>query len=146
MWPQTYNDLIKFPSHCSIDTEKIISEENASKHIAINIDKSRVRQIKIDGDVLKRNDTSDIRVDYLVLNESKKMAYLIELKGRNIKHAFEQLENTDLKLQAALNNCQVYWRVVYSSRTLNVRSNKIKKYLTNHPQLRIKNHVMKENI
>ena len=146
MGPANYKELLKFPSHCAVDAEQIISEENESKHIAININKNRVRQIKIDGDVLKRSDTFDIRVDYLVLNETKKFAYLIELKGRNIKHAFEQLENTDKKMQTALKDFKIYWRVVYNSRTLNVRNNKITKYLKNHPQLKIKNHIMRENI
>ena len=146
MFPNSYKKLLKYPSYCKKYADKIISHENKSTHIAYNVDKCAVRQIKVDGDILKRNDNSQCRADYLILNMNKKTAYIIELKGVDIKHAFEQIENTDEHLQKALAGHKIYWRVVYCSRSLKMRSNKINKYLKNHKQLKIGNRLMEEDI
>ena len=145
MWSKTHKELLRLPSHCDIFAEKIISNENKSTHIAKNVDKCKVRQIRIDGDMLKRAENG-YRADYLLLNINKKTAYIIELKGSDIMHAFEQIENSDKNLRKALREYVIHWRVVYNSRSLKMRSNKINKYLKNHIQLKIENHLMEEDI
>ena len=60
--------------------------------------------------------------------------------------AFDQLENTDKKLSNSLKDHTVYWRVVCSSRTVNLKDNNVKKYQKSHPQLDIKRKVLREEI
>jgi hypothetical protein len=146
MWAKTYAELISFPSYCTEYQKEIHSKENNSEHIAVNKDGDFVRQIKIDGDVLPANYNEERRADYLVLDETKKTAYIIELKGSHIMSAFAQLENTDKKLSDALKEQEVYWRVVCSSRTANLKNNDVKKYQKNHPQLIIKRNILREDI
>lgn len=146
MWVNSYQELLNFPTYCTEKQKEIHSKENNSEHIAVNKDDDFVRQIKIDGDILPTK-TSERRADYLVLNETKQTAYLIELKGSHIKSAFVQLENTDKNLSDALKECKMtYWRVVCGSRTANLKNNEVKKYQKNHPQLLIKRSVLRENI
>lgn len=146
MWANSYAELIAFPTYCDEHQKEIHSKENNSEHIAVNKDGDSVRQIKIDGDVLPVSYNKERRADYLVLDETKKNAYLIELKGSHIMSAFAQLENTDKKLSNALKGHNVYWRVVCSSRTVNLKDNNVKKYQKNHPQLDIKRKVLREDI
>lgn len=146
MWANSYSELIAFPTYCDEHQKEIHSKENNSEHIAVNKDGDSVRQIKIDGDVLPVSYNKERRADYLVLNETKKTAYLIELKGSHIMSAFAQLENTDKKLHNALKGHNVYWRVVCSSRTVNLKDNNVKKYQKNHPQLDIKRKILREDI
>ena len=146
MWINSYQELLNFPTYCTKKQKEIHSKEKKSEHIAVNNDEDFVRQIKIDGDVVPSDYTQERRADYLVLDETKKTAYLIELKGSHIMSACAQLENTDKNLGVALKEHKIYWRVVCGSRTLNLRNNDIKKYKKNHPQLEIKRNVLRENI
>ena len=146
MWVDSYQDLLTFPTYCTEKQKEIHSKEKKSEHIAVNNDEDFVRQIKIDGDVVPSNYTQERRADYLVIDETKKTAYLIELKGSHIKSAFVQLENTDKNLMEALKEHKVYWRVVCSSKSLNLRNNDIKKYKKKHPQLEIGKNILRENI
>lgn len=146
MWPQNYAELIAFPTYCTGHQKEIHSKENNSEHIAVNNDEDSVRQIKIDGDILPVDYNQERRADYLVLDETKKTAYLIELKGSHIMSAFRQLENTDKNLSNALKGYEIYWRVVCSSRTANLKNNEVKKYQKNHPQLVIRRNILREDI
>ncbi len=146
MWPSNYEELIAFPSHCTRNQSEIHSRENKSEHIAVNIDKNNVRQIKIDGDIFPSNYNAERRADYLVLNETKTTAYLIELKGCHVMSAFQQVEHTAKKFSGALKNHIVYWRVICSSRTPGLNTAAVKKYLKEHPQLILKKVVYREKI
>ena len=146
MWANSYAELIAFPTYCKEHQKEIHSKENNSEHIAVNIDGDLVRQIKIDGDILTANYNQERRADYLILDETKKTVYLVELKGSHIMSAFLQLENTNKKLSNALKGHKVYWRVICSSRTVNLKNNDVKKYQKNHPQLVIRRNVLRENI
>lgn len=146
MWANNYAELIAFPSYCTERQKEIHSKENKSEHIAVNKNGDLVRQIKIDGDVLPANYNEERRVDYLVLDETKKTAYLIELKGSHIMSAIAQIENTNAKLRNALKEHTIYWRIVCSSRTANLKNNDVKQYQKNHPHLIIKRNILRENI
>ncbi|MBR6012758.1 MAG: hypothetical protein IK062_03120 [Selenomonadaceae bacterium] len=145
MWVNSYQELLNFPTYCTEKQKEIHSKENNSEHIAVNKDNDFVRQIKVDGDILPAK-TRERRADYLVLDETKKTAYLIELKGSHIKSAFVQLENTDKNLAEALKEHKIYWRVVCGSRTANLKNNEVKKYQKTHPQLIIRRSILRENI
>ena len=146
MWVDSYQDLLTFRSYCTKKQKEIHSKEKKSEHIAVNNKEDFVRQIKIDGDIVPSDCTQERRADYLVLDETKKTAYLIELKGSHVKSAFVQLENTDKNLREALKEHKVYWRVICSSKSLNLRNNDIKKYKKKHPQLEIGKNILRENI
>ena len=146
MWPKKYDDLVTFPTHCEKQQKEIHSKEKNSEHIAVNIDNDFVRQIKIDGDVFERENTTERRIDYLVIDETKKTAYLIELKGSHVKSAFNQIEYSHEQLRNALQGYKIYWRVVCGSRTANLRTNDIKIYLKMNPQLILKRNVLTEKI
>ena len=58
-----------------------------------NAGRSRVRRIRIDGCVLK----DEPACDYLLINSCDEERY-IELKGSDVRRAFEQIENTIIRV------------------------------------------------
>lgn len=69
-----------------------------------------LRHYKLDGDLVK-NETS---CDYLLLNDSSKKAYFIELKGENIDEAVDQLEASEKKFAPELGDYKFFYRIVCS--------------------------------
>ncbi|MDE6963811.1 MAG: hypothetical protein K2P30_09305, partial [Lachnospiraceae bacterium] len=63
---------------------------------------------KIDGTVIKTGN----RCDYLLMNEQKRTAYLIELKGSDLVKAAEQLESTEKFLKKELSGYELQYRIV----------------------------------
>ncbi len=74
------------------DKSKIISASEKGKTFKI-VNKSEKNFLKllVDDCLIKNH---DIRCDYLFLNCDDDIAYFLELKGRNINHAIEQLSNS----------------------------------------------------
>ena len=121
--------LEKIDSLCKEKRQKIIvSKDKGSPcvHPAVNVDSNLVRQYRIDGDLI--TDKTTVRCDYLVLNDEKENAYLIELKGKNILHALEQLENTEKMLREELKSYTFWFRIVSHSNTHAVRSSEYTKF------------------
>ena len=89
--------LAKFRSLCSERQAKIVSQDresrNPCKHTAVNKNRSRVAQYQLDGQVFTGHEQ---RCDFLVMNQDKKSAYLIELKGSNVLHAMDQVRSSAL--------------------------------------------------
>lgn len=85
--------LNDYLSECKKNQKIIVSKDkrNPQKHIALNNDLNDVYHYKIDGGVI----TFGLRCDYLLWNETKHHIYFIELKGSDIKHALDQIEETD---------------------------------------------------
>lgn len=107
------NDILEMhKSRCAERQKIIISEEKRSKHTARNKDNQLVRHYLIDGDVIVNKDVD--KCDYLILNDEKKTAYFIELKGSKMQHAIKQLKNTEEMLKTNLQEYTVYYRVVFS--------------------------------
>ncbi len=101
-------------SLCFLHQKEIVSEENHAEHRACNIEESRVRQYKLDGDVIPRNKQ---RVcDYIVLNDDEKTAYLIELKGRHTEEAIEQIASSEKAVKPSLQGYDLFYRIVYHGR------------------------------
>lgn len=59
------------------------------------------------------------------MNQDKKSAYLIELKGSNVLHAMDQVLSSAGLLQDDLSDCDVFYRIIYRSRTQEVRQSRI---------------------
>ena len=59
------------------------------------------------------------------MNRDKKSAYLIELKGSNVLHAMDQVLSSSRLLQEDLADWDVFYRIIYRSRTQEVRQSRI---------------------
>lgn len=59
------------------------------------------------------------------MNQDKKSAYLIELKGSNILHAMDQVLSAENLLKEDLVGYSVFYRIIYRSRTQEVRKSRI---------------------
>lgn len=144
-WAKNYSELLSMPSYCGSHQKIIVSEENRVQHRGINNDRNKVRQIKIDGDMWTKG-TSTVRADYLLLNEDKKTAHIIELKGSDIEHALEQIKNTDVNLSEALSDFQKYWRLVYRTSTKKMKNRNENELQRKCPNLVIRKNSLAENI
>lgn len=118
--------LAKFHSLCGERQSKIVSQDresrNPCKHIAVNKDRSRVVQYQLDGQVFTGHEQ---RCDFLVMNQDKKSAYLIELKGSNVLHTMDQVLSAENLLKEDLVGYSVFYRIIYRSRTQEVRKSRI---------------------
>ena len=74
------------------------------EHRALNMDACLVIQYRIDGDVIR---DASICCDFLVMNDDRRDAYLIELKGSDIDHALDLLEATAARFQTELREYRV---------------------------------------
>lgn len=116
-----------FVSICGRNADKIVSRDkgNPQYHKGINIDKAFVTHYKIDGIVIKTGS----RCDYLLINEEKRTAYLIELKGSDLVKAAEQLEATEDVLRQELSDYKLQYRIVANKcKTQDIRSSAYRKY------------------
>ena len=107
-----------FTSLCSKNAKQIVSRDkgNPQYHKANN---------QIDGKVIKTGD----RCDYLLMNETSKTAYLIELKGSDLVKAASQLEATENALRSQLVEYQLQYRIVANKcKTQEIHSSAYRKY------------------
>ena len=69
------------------------------------------------------------RCDYLLMNETSKTAYLIELKGSDLVKAASQLEATENALRSQLVEYQLQYRIVANKcKTQEIHSSAYRKY------------------
>lgn len=115
--------LVDFDSLCEKRQKEIVSRDRGSpcEHRAANSGGNLVRQYKIDGVVIK----DGIKCDFLLLNDEKKTAYYIELKGSDILKAIQQVEETARRLGRQLLNYTQLYRIVYRTGTLDLHSGKV---------------------
>lgn len=121
-----------YSSLCEERQSIIVSRDTGARreHRAFNNDACRVTQYKIDGDIVC--DTS-IRCDFLTMNDDRRDAYLIELKGSDIEHAIDQLEETARRFQNELRGYCIRYRLVCSRvKTQAIRSIKYKNFCKKH--------------
>lgn len=128
-----------FESLCSKDAVQIVSRDkgHSQYHKGINKDKEYVTHYKIDGVVIKNGG----RCDYLLINEEKHIAYLIELKGSDLIKAVQQLEVTEKTLRRELSEYSLRYRIVANKcKTQEIYSSAYRKY-----QLRWKGKLMQKS-
>lgn len=124
--------LTGYPSLCGERQPIIVSRDRGQsrEHRAQNPGGRRVSHYQIDGVVIR---DSALHCDFLLMNDEKADAYLIELKGSDIEHALEQLEATARRLQSELRGYTVKYRLVHSrAKTQAIHSNAIKKFCRAH--------------
>ena len=134
-------------SLCEKNQKIIVSKDNGEsrEHRAINPDrKFEVRQYKLDGDILKQTKTCD----FLLLNDTKKNAYLIELKGKKNDDAIDQLLAGERFCRKYFADYTFLYRIVCSKvKTHKLNANKVRKFLDQHPgRVIIKAPKIKENL
>ncbi len=117
--------LTGYTSECEAHAPKIVSQEKGRKHIANNVERACVTHYRIDGVVIKQGN----KCDYLLINEDTKDAYLIELKGRDLIGAAQQLEATEIALKTQLLSYSIKYRIVASKcRTQEIENSEFKMF------------------
>lgn len=127
--------LEKYDSLCGERQAIIVSKDSGQRreHRATNASRCRVSHYQIDGYVVQDD---SIRCDFLLMNDDKTDAYLIELKGSDIEHALEQLEATAIQLKEELHGYTVKYRLVHSrAKTQAMRGIKFKKFKQRHSKV-----------
>jgi rRNA maturation protein Rpf1 len=138
--------LSRFKSLCQKTAKTIVSQDSGTSciHIANNIERSFVTHYKIDGEVI----TEGMRCDFLLINEDKRIAYLIELKGRDLTKAAKQLLKTEETLKYQLQSYSLRYRIIASKcHTQEIRSSSFNKFRIQKGEfLRFGTNEMEENI
>lgn len=98
-------------SICQKNQKIIISSENRRTHIANNPDgRFDVRHYRLDG-VLIRNQRC---CDFLLVNDTSRKAYYIELKGQDVQKAVEQVLAAEKLCSAELKGYLSHYRIIPS--------------------------------
>lgn len=115
-------------TRCEAHQKIIVSKDSGTSrvHRAINPEQRyEMRQYKLDGDIVQLQTCCD----YLVLNDSLKNAYFIELKGGNIDEAVPQLQSGADLCKVELTGYTFYYRIVCSKvRTHDIQKNSFRKF------------------
>ena len=70
---------------------QIVLKEKKSKITLLNPDKKLYHEVKVDGDLYAKTETTEKKCDYLEIGKETSDAFFIELKGIDIDTAYEQL-------------------------------------------------------
>ena len=132
-------------SQCDKIQPIIVSKENKKAHRALNVDKNFVFHYKIDGDIIPSTSTEQ-RCDYLLENETKKTVYLIELKGKHMNEAVDQIEATVRKFKSLLCSYAIFPRIVCGGNTHAVHSSKVVAFKRRYPNCKIDTSIIEERI
>ncbi len=125
---------------------RFISAENRCTHIGKNPSGHKVRQFKVDGEVFRKG-TMPQRCDYLLLNDTARESYYIELKGSDIPKATQQIDDTVDLLCDSLPGYKIFRRIVYKSGTHKIDEDSVIKWKRRHKgSVCIKHERMEENI
>lgn len=136
-----------FCSECERHQKIIVSKEKRSKHIADNPEGDEVSHYKVDGNIITGNTA---KCDFLLMDHTKHSAYLIELKGSDLLHAMEQLDQTDLALQFILQGYTKNFRVVLTRTNTHAitpqKARKLEKELSKRGSFHRESQQMRETI
>lgn len=139
-----------------LDPEKSLCEKNQAivvskdkyvsrEHRAINPKrKFDLRQYRLDGGLIQQKRCCD----YLLINDSLKKAYLIELKGADIDDAAEQLEAAERYCKPELQGYIIIYRIVCSkAKTHKIQSPKFRKFKEKYGmRLKMKSEILSEEL
>lgn len=116
-------------SMCKLHQKIIVSKDYGERreHIIHNPNGVySVRQYRLDGGIFE-NETMN---DFLVLNDTRKVSYYIELKGANVKRAVEQLAAGYRRCRDELGGYEANFRIIASkSPTHNTRPKAYRDFL-----------------
>ena len=139
--------LIPENSKCGKNQAIVVSKDKGTRreHRATNPKRQfDLRHYKLDGEVFSQTTCCD----FLLVNDSMKKAYLIELKGKNIDDAVEQLEAGERMCKAELQGYSFFYRIVCSkAKTHKIRGNKFRKFQEKcGPRLSMKENTLSETL
>lgn len=127
-WRSTNMLLTPENSLCEKNQAIVVSRDRGAQreHRANNPQrKFDLRHYKLDGVLIKQTTCCD----YLLVNDSRKKAYFIELKGGNIDDAVDQLEAGEQMCIAELGGYSLFYRIVCSkAKTHKIRNIKFRKF------------------
>ena len=134
-------------SLCEKNQAIVVSRDkgNSREHRAINPQKSfDLRKYQLDGDLIKQTKCCD----FLLINDTRKKAYLIELKGGNVDEAVEQLEAGENKCKGELKGYTFFYRIVCSrAKTHKIQNTKFRKFKEKcRTRLLMKENILLENL
>ena len=113
-----------------------VSSENRCTHVGENKGHDTVRHFQMDGGVLPKGKDPE-RCDYLLLNDSIRRAYFIELKGSDLTKAISQIEASVAMIAASLPDYSIYKRIIYHTGTKAMQNSDVLKW-----KMRNKGHVV----
>lgn len=108
----------------SFDDRKNISiSENRKKYLLHNDLNNYIAVFHVDGAMVQDNDK--IKCDNLLIDATGMKAIFVELKGTDLAHALQQINQTIDMMRDDIPNCTKYARIVTSNRTNvpNIRAN-----------------------
>ena len=134
-------------SLCEKNQAVVVSKDKGNKreHRATNPKrKFDLRHYKLDGKIFKQKKCCD----FLLVNDSRNKAYLIELKGGNIDDAVDQLEAGEQKCKAELKGYTFLYRIVCSkAKTHKIQSVKFRKFKEKcGARLMVKENILSETL
>lgn len=118
-------------SLCEKNQKEIVSKDRRCKteHRAVNKGLNDVYHYKLDGELIKQQTCCD----FLLLNDTKKRAYLIELKGSDVIKGIKQLEHGERHFRTELDGYRILYRLVCTrAKTHNMESNTVRKFRAKH--------------
>ncbi len=121
-----YTSLCARDPNCKIIVSRDKYSKNKAEHRAKNRDENCVAHYQVDDDSVLKNQFK--RCDFLLLNLDKKTAYLIELKGKNIEYAMEQLLATEQLFKNDLSGYDLYYRIVTQQAVKKIHSPEITRW------------------
>jgi hypothetical protein len=97
------------------DTRKIVVvEEKNRKYVGENSNGKSFTKYRVDGCLIIEGK----KCDYMLINNDESKAYFIELKGRDLIRAVEQIECTIDEMLINLKNFEIYARIVLTKVTV----------------------------
>lgn len=108
----------------SFDDRKNISiSENRKKYLLHNDLSNYIAVFHVDGAMVQDNDK--INCDNLLIDATGMKAIFVELKGTDLAHALQQINQTIDMMRDDISDCTKYARIVTSNRTNvpNIRAN-----------------------
>ena len=106
---------------CKCDNQKIeVVKENKSKFQLNNPEQNKLCVIRVDGCLIQDGK----KCDYLILECDVQKAFFVELKGKDILHAIDQIESSIDQTVDHLTGFQINARVVLTKVSVpNIRNN-----------------------
>lgn len=108
-----------------------VSAENGCEHRAHNPDNDSIRQFKLDGEVFPLK-AEPQRCDFLLLNDTKKTAYFIELKGTQAKKAIEQIETSIGEINPSIPTYKIFRRIITRRGTHGIQQDSLIRWKKQH--------------
>ncbi len=121
-------DINTFSSECEKNQRIVVCQDTGTCKYTANNKKSKlIAKYTIDNNVIKDGK----RCDFLVLNNTDKDAFFIEVKGSDIEYAIKQIEATEKELQLSTLGYNAFYRIVYKTGTHDVNSSKVMNWKKN---------------